>query len=296
MLRSILYDILNQDETYFYHFQHQHREYHKLEKENYSDLRTWHYECLKKVLLSIGDHPRAGQVYLIIDGVDESSNKDRYNILQLLFQLCAKARCTIKVFVASRPVVELDHYMARFENSGVIRMQDMNKSDIRNFVDSFLPEMDFPSHIHQQATEYIVAHAQGVFLWVRLVRDRLIKYATNGYNKNRIFNFLKSLPRELEGLYEFMLQDMCRPDDEEDDEAYGNDIADGFRMFQFVLFTRRPLTISELQHCLAILSCPDTECVPSVEVFEDHKIFKIKNRITHCGRNLLECKEGISSP
>jgi len=298
MLRLILYDILNQDESYFYHFQKEHREYRKLEQQRYNDLPAWHYEALKRVLLSIGDHPRVGRLYLylVVDAVDESSDKDRCNILRLLFQLCAKARCIIKVFVASRPVVELDHQMARFQKSGVIRMQDMNVSDIRSFVDSFLPEMDLPSHIHEQATEYIVAHAQGVFLWVRLVREKLIKYATKGYNNVRIFNFLKSLPRELEGLYELILQDLCRPNDEEDDEEDDDDIADGFRMFQYVLFTRRPLRISGLQHYLAILGCPDAGCVPSIDAFEGHIILKIKNRITHCGRNLIDCKEGISSP
>jgi len=296
MLRSILYDILNQDESYFYHFQKEHREYCRLEQQYYENIHAWHYEALKRILLSIGEHPRVGRQYLyfIIDAVDESSDNDRCDILRLLFQLCANSWCTIKVFIASRPVVELDHKMEQFQDSGIIRMQDMNKSDIRNYVASFLPEMDFPSHIFQQATEYIVEHAQGVFLWVRLVRDRLIKFATKGYNKVRIFDFLKSLPRELEGFYEFMLQDLCRPNKEKDNEEGGDDIADGFRMFQLVLFARRPLTIWELQHCLAILGCLDA--VPSVEAFESHKLLKITNRVTHCGRNLLECKEGFSFP
>ena len=130
-------------------------------------------------------------------------------------------------------------------------------------------------------------------------RDILRDWTRTRYTKARIFDFLKSLPKELEGLYELMLQDLCQPNDEEDeredDEEDGDDIADGFRMFQFALFTRCSLTISVLQHCLAILGCPNAGDIPSIEDFNSHEIIGIKNRITHCGRNLLECKEGILS-
>ncbi|KAF8253297.1 hypothetical protein K440DRAFT_679197, partial [Wilcoxina mikolae CBS 423.85] len=296
MLRTILYDILNQDESYFRHFQRQYREYYKLEKQRYSDLHMWHYESLKRVLLSMGDFPRLGRLYLIIDGVDESTDKDRCDVLRLLFKLCADASCTIKVFVASRPVAELNHFMAKSQVSGIIRMQDMNESDIRSFVDSFLPEIDFPDHILQEATEYIVEHAQGVFLWVRLVRDRLAVYSMKGSTKARIFDFLKGLPQELEGIYNLILWDLCQGDSDDDGDKDEDDIADGVKMFRLVLFTRRPLTITELQHCLAIPDHPDAEFVPSIEAFERHNILGIQNRIAHCGGNLLECKDGISAP
>jgi len=183
MLRTILYDILNQNESFFFHFQRHHREYRKLQvmRNSGRDLSTWHYESLKEVLLAIGNHAKAVRLYLIIDAVDESSDKDRSDILQLLFKLCANSSCTFKVFVASRPVGALDHYLAQSRISDMIRMQDMNRTDIRNFVGGFLPEIGFPDHILQKAAEYIVENAQGVFLWVRLVKERLIKYAMKGY-------------------------------------------------------------------------------------------------------------------
>jgi hypothetical protein len=299
MLRSILYGILDQNESFFFHFQPHHRQYCKLQEDGSEDLSTWHYESLKKVLLAIGDHPRAERLYLIIDAVDESTDKDRRDMLELLFKLCTKNSCTVKVFVASRPVVELDNYSAAYSSSrGVIRMQDMNMSDIRNFVDSFLPKIDFPEYIIRQAADYIVEHAQGVFLWVRLVRDKLTRYAMKGTTKARIFDFLKSLPRELEDFYELILRDLCRStgDDEDEDNLDEADFADSLKMFQFVLFARRSLTISELEHCLAIPDDPHIEYHPSLALFDDHKTLMgksgMRKRITHCGRNLLEYKSG----
>jgi hypothetical protein len=300
MLRSILYDILNQNESYFFLFQSQYREYRKRQEQGQDQVQlgAWHYEALKDVLLAIGDHPWPQRLYLIIDAVDESTAEDRSDIIRLLFLLCAKNSCTVKVFVASRPVMELEHYMSKTRASGIIRMQDMNKSDIRDFVDSFLPRIDFPENIVHKAKEYIVDHAQGVFLWVRLVRDRLNKYSMKGTTKTRIFDFLKGLPSELEGFYELILKDLCHTDDDHDenDSDEEDDASDGFKMFQFVLFARRPLTIPELQHCLAIPDDSEVEFEPSAETFEGHIILGIKKRIIHCGRNLLECKDSQYSP
>src|SRR5205085_1072168 len=57
-----------------------------------------------------------------------------------------------------------------------------------------------------QAAEYIVEHAQGVFLWVKLVGEELLAYEEEGYSEEQIFEFLKRLPTELEDLYRRMLE------------------------------------------------------------------------------------------
>ena len=108
------------------------------------------------------------RLYLIIDAVDESDDKDRRDILQLLFDLCSRRKhCVLKVFFASRPVEVLD-YRFRGDHSLII-MQDQTTSDISRFAHSFLG-LNF-TILLGQATEYIVQDAQGVFLWVRLVKE-----------------------------------------------------------------------------------------------------------------------------
>lgn len=67
----------------------------------------------------------------------------------------------IKVFIASRPVRELESRKRKFHN--FIRLQDETKPSISRFT-KFLAT----------ATDYIVEHAQGVFIWVRLVKDELL--------------------------------------------------------------------------------------------------------------------------
>jgi len=274
MLRAILYDILNQNESFFFHFQRDYRKHQALTQERCE----WPYWSLKKVLLSLGEHRRSGRLYLIIDAVDESNNQDRRDILQLLFELCSKK--SVKIFVTSRPVIELGNCSKGSHQ--VIKMQDENEPDIRNFVDSFIPVIGFPEGALRQARQYIIEHSQGVFLWVRLVKDTLYNYAEVGCTKSEIFNFLRSLPRELKGLYEHIIGGLELADE--------RDVTLGTRMFRFILFACRPLTVLELQHALAIPDDPDTEFIPSVESFEDNQIFGMEKRITRCGGNLIEIK------
>ena len=107
MLRSILYDLLDQDEAFFYYcFQNEYRVQRRCKLHV-----DWDYASLKKVLKSLRDYSTTKRLYLIIDAVDESEDYDRRDILNLLFKLCSEtAYYIIKVFIASRPVggLELD--------------------------------------------------------------------------------------------------------------------------------------------------------------------------------------------
>jgi len=280
MLRSLLYDILSQCESFFPLLQQDYRQYQDLRPER----DGWPCFSLKKALLSLGNHRRVERLYLIIDALDESDSKDRRDIVQLLLKLCSTK--SVKIFVTSRPVVELSSYFTGSHH--VIRMQDENEPDIRHFVDSFIPGIGFSESALSQVRKYILENAQGVFLWVRLVKDNLYSYTEVGCTMSEIFNFLRSLPRELEGLYEPIVQGLERND---------KDVADTRKMLQFVLFARRPLTVSELQHALAIPNDPDAKLKHSIESFEDNQIVGIEKRIIHCGGNLIEIKGhgGITS-
>jgi hypothetical protein len=132
-----------------------------------------------------------------------------------------------------------------------------------------------------------------VFLWVRLVCDELENFATRGCTEKHIFDFLKSLPTELDKFYERILHNMG--------DGTEKDVVDGIKMFRFVLFSGRPLTVSELQHALAIPDDSDTDLgsILSIESFNRDIIIGMRNRIIQCGRNFLEAKgtgDGSSCP
>ena len=280
MLRSVLYDVLSQNEEFFFHFQHSYRQV--LQGGGHP---KWSYKSLKRILLSLTkDHPVRERLYLIVDAMDESDNGERIDVIELLHELCAlKGHCIVKVFVASRPVPGLCDHSAKKHK--MIRLQDVNNSDILKFAESFLsgPGLGFPPGIAHSATEYITKNAQGVFVWVNLVREELLEYARDGCTKRQIFDFLKSLPTELEGIYEGILKRL--------ENGRKQNIAVGKQMLQFVLFAYRPLGLAELRQALAIQDDLDSEFSCSDESLEEGLIYGIEKRVVSCAGNFLEIKD-----
>ena len=267
MLRSVLYDILDRNEGFFFHFQPHYRQVVQP-----GGGHQWTYKSLKNVLLSfVENHPTGERIYLIVDAMDESDGGERSDVIEMLRELCAaKGPCIVKVFVASRPVRGLRGRLANIHK--VIRLQDVNASDIIAFTRSFLgPEIGLPPEVIRQATEYIVQHAQGVFVWVNLVREELLRFAEDGATTNQIFGFLQSLPTELEEFYEIILRRLER--------GGAQYVEDGRRMLQFVLFACRPLKLEELRQALAIRDGIDVEFPCSEESFMRDLTHGIEKRI-----------------
>ena len=279
MLRSVLYDVLNQSEEFFFHFQSYYRQVSQ--GRGYSE---WSIKSMKGPLLSLTkSHPVSTRLYLILDAMDESDGGKRIEVIKFLHELCAaRGYCIVKVFVASRPIVGLGGYPTR--NHKMIRLQDVNHSDILRFTESFLcdPELDLEPGISRSATEYITTNAQGVFIWVHLVKEELVEHARNGCTENEIFDFLKSLPTELEGIYQLILMRL--------EGGRKRDIEVGQKMLQLVLFAYRPLGLDELKHALAIQGNLDSEFSCCDESFQRDLILSIEKRIISCAGNLLEIK------
>jgi energy-coupling factor transporter ATP-binding protein EcfA2 len=286
MLRSVLYNALDQNETFFSYFQKRYRQAARREP------FRWPYDSLKEILLSLRDHPIEVRLYLIVDAVDESDDRDRLEIVQLLRQLCeTKESCVVrsKVFIASRPIKGLDRHSAEIANLKVITLQDVNKPDISRFTRSFLgPNLGLSPNLIHEAIEYIIQNAQGVFIWVHLVRGEVLEYSKTGCTGKELFNFLKSLPTELEGFYSRILAELETRND--------RDIDVGFRMLQFVLFARRPLRLEELRHALAIPDKVDAEFSCSEKSFEEELIEGIDKRIIQCSGNFLDIKVVHGTP
>jgi hypothetical protein len=72
-------------------------------------------------------------MYLIVDAMDESDETERREIVRLLWNLTdsTNSKCTVKVFLASRPINELHHGVI---GGYRIRLQDKNMGDIKTYV------------------------------------------------------------------------------------------------------------------------------------------------------------------
>ncbi|KAF5672509.1 ankyrin repeat-containing protein [Fusarium heterosporum] len=267
MLRSILYDILLQDDTFFYH---KAQEIYRRQQG-----KDWTYESLKHVFRSLATHEQSKEVCLVIDAVDESEEADRRNILTILSELCSNSSsCIIKAFVASRPINELK--LRRCTALSFIKLQDETRDAIALFARSFLDDLDM-ARVYDKAVDYILEHAQGVFLWVKLVGEELLAFQESGCSQEEVFTSLQSLPTELEDYYEHMLLKMNKREKE---------VRDTIKMFSFVLYGQRPLAVMEVLHALSVLDCQSSNFVPASDYIEKH--LPTERRIWFCGGNFLE--------
>jgi ankyrin repeat domain-containing protein 50 len=273
MLRSILYDILRQDESFFYH--HFQTEY-RCQRRHGEIHVDWTDESLKIVLESLGNHTQATPLYLIIDAVDESNETDRHEILNILFKLCSNRNCILKIFIASRPMGQFE--LRRSSLPNVIKLQDETKDDIAAYADSFLNGLNL-TRLLTRAAAYIVDNAQGVFLWVKLVGEELLTYAEEGYSEVEVFEFLKQLPIELKDFYTHLFQKISKRKSNLEVSA---------KVFRFVLFASRPLRLDELLHALGIVDNPSSQFTLSDDLFDG--CVPSEPRIISCGGNFLEVK------
>ncbi|KAF8538258.1 hypothetical protein BDD12DRAFT_806269 [Trichophaea hybrida] len=271
MLRSILHSILEQDESAFFHFQQEFRDFRR---HNHSE---WPYESLKRVLSSFANHPPTKPLYLILDAMDESEEGDRRSIIELICQLCSNENpCNIKVFLASRPVAELTYRIR--ERHQVITIQDQNKDDIARFAVDFLKtDLRMSGKVFHEALDYITHNAHGVFVWVNLVKTELLTRIERGRPEAEILDCLKAIPRDLENTY----KDMFNRLEHQQSEV----IQDSIRVFRFVLFALRPLTVIELRDALAL----SDDHKPSREDIQQN-LRAVERRIKYCAGNFLEIK------
>lgn len=282
MLRGVLYHLLDQNDTFFLHYQKAFRE----------SKGQWTYAYLKVVLESLASHPVPTRIYFVLDALDESQVTDRRDILETFYELCTS--CTrprngspnhvvVKVFLSSRPVSELACIGA--SNFHQIELQEFSKDAIANYTDSFLQKLDFPDDIRFLAKANIIERAQGVFLWVNLVMKALIRFADTGCCPDEILDLLKGLPSELEGMYGLIVQQL------KDHEP--RDIRTSIELFRLVIFARRPFTIGELRDALAmsVPSNPEVDFSPDERFLECHRIINIDKRIVYCGGNFVDIKK-----
>jgi hypothetical protein len=157
-------------------------------------------------------------------------------------------------------------------------------NDISRFADDFLnTDLRLSGKILHDATEYITKNAQGVFFWVSLVKYELLSLVERGHPEAKILECLNGLPKKLEDFYNYMFHRLERGNPQ--------DIQDRIKLFRFVLFAFRPLTVLELRDALAL---PD-DYSASYEDFEKNKSSAIARRIEHCGGNFLEIKGAFPS-
>jgi hypothetical protein len=143
---------------------------------------------------------------LFIDGLDEYEGE--YQDIIDLFTKISKFP-NVKTCLSSRPLYE---FSRAFSSLPGVRLQDLTFNDIKQFIDDELGANDQMQDLQRREPEEapklvleIVAKADGVFLWVRLVVLSLLRGLRNSDQVSDLQARLRILPRSLEEMFSHIL-------------------------------------------------------------------------------------------
>ena len=180
-------------------------------------------------------------MYWIIDALDES---EAPKILLELFQSLSTFRTPIHVFITSRRTESLSLAFERLSISvpvGILQ-KDYHAdttSDIRLYVENEVKLMRGTEDLKSQVTQSILHHADGNFLWVRLVLEEILGCHT----QQAVMQTLEEVPAGMGALYQRMELNISKTPKEADRVLART-------LLTWIVCAHRPLTLKELSQAL----------------------------------------------
>ena len=245
MLQGILHQILQQDDrliAIILPF------FGNLARAQRTKSPIWDMETLESALTAITKQREFSiSLCLFLDALDEHAG-DNSQLANLIFQLTSNTdndRVKLKVCLASRSWTVFESH---FGSCPGFAIHDYTQNDIQEYTTSRLHQSLGAKASTQSGNslqriealaEQVTEKAQGVFIWVRLVVDRLEKGVRDGTPFSTLKEMVLAMPQELEDLYRHTLR---RIEPEYAEEAY--------IMLQIALCTLLPLSLRTFFKCV----------------------------------------------
>ncbi|KAF4419061.1 hypothetical protein FACUT_11591 [Fusarium acutatum] len=181
----------------------------------------------------------AGKVFIIIDALDECTAREE--LLQWLKDLASRKA---QLIVTGRPEVEFQSAIpcSFDEHNCILLNKQAVNADIRSYVEATLEQK--PDFVDKKLSQDILDDirdkigdgADGMFRWAACQLDTLARCLS----PKTIKLALRSLPRDLNETYDRMVRSI--PSDYK---------SDAIRLLQFLVYTKRPLTLAEAIEVIA---------------------------------------------
>lgn len=207
----------------------------------------WNPDTLEDALFHmLQQHMGAAiDVFLLLDALDEFDGNPK-RVALLLFRCVEEAKkgsINLKICFSCRP---WNVFSDSFARTPQLRVEDHTEADIARYVraemteckaaSSMLDPDDLAYRVSVKLQSRILMRAQGVFLWVRLVLDKLLSELTEGASPEDIEMILETLPSALEELYTALLERL-KPE-------YRRE---GYIMLEIVLRAEHSVKLSQLR-------------------------------------------------
>ncbi|RDW67573.1 hypothetical protein BP6252_08969 [Coleophoma cylindrospora] len=255
ILRGLLSQLLRQRPNLFKHIQ---PDYDQQQQSLVTNI-----DALWRILKQMLEDAKAGDVYLLIDALDECRKSTRKEFLAPLATLLGSLRPTkgrLKILITSRPESDIQEYLSELEIQLQVDSGKVNK-DLGKFIDVKVDELsnkkNYSSKLTEQVRSTLTTHAGGTFLWASLV----LKGLEETKIKSQVPAKLRSLPADINEVYSRIL-DEVEPDCQDTAKI----------VLRWIIGARRPLTVEELATAVALHYHDEEGTVPSnddISEFED---------------------------
>ncbi|CAH0002207.1 unnamed protein product, partial [Clonostachys byssicola] len=187
---------------------------------------------------------KAGEVFIVIDGLDEASPKVQVETLELLAGIRKGSTGNLHILVASRGYLDIERTIARLDFPANYRDISMNATevdhDINIHLKTFLlkePYVRWSTPLKNEVLSRLTTSANGVFRWA----DLQIRALEHEDREKDIRRALQRLPKDLHETYERMLQDI-----EQNHKKY-----EALSILMWLAWAKRPLNLAEVAELVA---------------------------------------------
>ncbi|KAK0373436.1 hypothetical protein CLIM01_09202 [Colletotrichum limetticola] len=185
-----------------------------------------------------------------------------------------REKALVKICFSSR-----NYPILGYETMPAIHVEEKNDEDIRLVVRERLKEIH-PLAKRQQLENEILMKAHGGFQWTVLTVAMILHESAIGTRVQSLHKRLTAIPEALDGLYAEILSGV--------DTVEQRQMT---KLFQWVLFTARPLSSHELREALAI-DYDDKECttIPQLRNHDNwtDTVTQFERVVTHISKGLVE--------
>ncbi|KAF5264692.1 hypothetical protein FOXYS1_4515 [Fusarium oxysporum] len=239
IFRALLNSLLLSFPTYLAEltevFQDKQKRYGSYEQKNGWQWNEKELEIFLSRLLIEGAKEK--QVVIFIDALDECGEEDAKRLLVSLKSLAGNAKqeaSWVRICFSSRHFPILGH-----ETMARVYVEEKNDQDIRLVIEGRLKELQ-PVEKRRQIEKEIMLKAHGGFQWAMLITNMILDEDATGARTENLLNMISTTPPDLDDLYDFILRGATKDKHKQME-----------KLFQWVVYTKRPLSAQELREALA---------------------------------------------
>ncbi|EMT69606.1 Protein SERAC1 [Fusarium odoratissimum] len=230
---------------------------------------------LNSLLILLIEGTKEIPVVIFIDALDECGDHAKSLLVSLksLSENAEQEGSLVRICFSSRHFPILGH-----ETMSRVYVEERNDHDIRLVIEGRLKELQ-PVEKRRQIEKEIMLKAHGGFQWAMLITNMILDEDATGARTEDLLDMISTTPPDLDDLYDVILRGATK--DKHKQMA---------KLFQWVVYAKRPLSAQELREALATDKDMTYTTVSELRTHGNWSdcVSQFEMRVRHISRGLVE--------